>query len=141
MQYQITSDNIEISDSMKVLAKEKLSKIEERLNEKEHKEALARVVLNRASADDVFRVKIELSYGGKKYFASERDYLLESAIIKAVSEVERMRRKDDIGYVEDWKKQREIKREVVGEVEELEIEKEDNDFDEIVDSVLDNEGE
>jgi len=141
MQYQITSDNIEVSDSMKVLAEEKFSKIEERLNEKERAEALARVVLNKASADDEFRAKIELSYGGKKYFASERDYLLESAIIKAVNEVERMRKKDDIGYVEDWKKQREIKREVVGEVEELEIEKEDNDFDKVVDSVLDNEGE
>lgn len=143
MQYQITSDNIEISESMKVLAEEKLSKIVERLNEKERDEALARVVLNKSSAEDEFKVKIELSYGGKKYFASERDFLIESAIIKAVSEIERMRKKDDIGYVEDWKKQREIKREVVGEKEEIEIEgaAEEDDFDDLIDDVLDNTNE
>ena len=122
MKYQMTSDNIEVTDSMKALAKEKLEKIEERLTEKEKKEALARVVMNKSSAEDEFRVKIELSFGGKKYFASERDFLLESAIIKTVNEVERMRRKDDVSYMEDWKKQREIKRSFTEELIEDEIE-------------------
>jgi len=138
MQYQITSDNIEISESMKVLAEEKFSKIEERLTEKEQKEALVRVVLNRASADDEYRVKIELAYSGKKYFATERDYLLESAIIKAVGGVERMRKKDDDAHEGDWKKQREIKRDVVGEAEEakVEIEAEEDEFEKVINAAL-----
>ena len=112
MQYQITSDNIEISESMKVLAEEKFSKVVGRLTPKERDEALARIVLNKSGAEDEFRVKIELSFGGKKYFASERDFLLESALIKAISEVERMRRKDDISYYDNWKEQRKLKREL-----------------------------
>jgi len=112
MQYQITSDNIEISESMKTLAEEKFSKIEKRLTDKEVEEAMVRIVLNRSGADDEFRVKVELSYGGKKYFATERDYLLESALIKTIEEVERMRRRDDVSYYEDWKEQRKAKRTV-----------------------------
>ena len=110
MNYQITSDNIEISESMKALAEDKFSKVEKRLTPKELEEALVRIVLNKAGADDEFRVKIELSYGGKKYFGTETDYSLESALIKATSEVERMRRKDDISYYEDWEARRELKR-------------------------------
>ena len=78
--------------------------------EKEFGEALARIVLNKSGADDQFKVKVELSFGGKKYFAEEKDYLLESALIQAIGEVERMRRKDDIAYYEDWNEQREMKR-------------------------------
>ena len=130
MEYQITSDNIEVTDSMKALAQEKLEKIEERLTEKENKEALARVVMNKSSAEDGFRVKIELSFGGKKYFASERDFLLESAIIKTVNEVERMRRKDDVSYMEDWKKQREIKRSFTEELLEEDAEEVEGEEDE-----------
>ncbi len=112
MQYQITSDNIEISESMKTLGQEKFEKIVKRLTPKEKEEALVRIVMNKGSAEDEFRVKIELSYGGKKYFATEKDFLLESALIKTISEVERMRRRDDISYYEDWKEQREIKRKI-----------------------------
>jgi len=113
MQYQITSDNIEVSESMKTLATEKFSKIEKRLTGKEMEEAMVRIVLNKSGADDEFRVKVELSYGGKKYFATERDYLLESALIKTIKEVEKMRRKDDVSYFEDWKEQRKAKRAIV----------------------------
>ncbi len=118
MQYQITSDNIELSESMKALAEGKFSKVEKRLTEKEKEETLVRIVLNKSGAEDEFRVKIELSYGGKKYFATERDYLLESALIKTTEEVERMRRRDDVSYFEDWKKQREAKRVVAEPLEE-----------------------
>lgn len=132
MQYQITSDNIEVSDSMKALAKEKFAKIEKRLTDKEKEEALARIVLNKSGAEDEFRVKIELAYGGNKYFASERDYLLESALIKTIEEVEKMRRRDDISYYEDWKERRKIKRsniepfEEQAEDEELFVEEEED---------------
>lgn len=95
---------------MKTLAMDKFKKIEKRLTEKELAEAMVRIVLNKSAAEDEFKVKVELSYGGKKYFASERDYLLESALIRTVEEVERMRRKDDISYIEDWKMRRKIKR-------------------------------
>jgi len=98
---------------MKTLSKEKFSKIEKRLTGKEMEEAMVRIVLNKSGADDEFRVKVELSYGGKKYFATERDYLLESALIKTIKEVEKMRRKDDVSYFEDWKEQRKAKRAIV----------------------------
>ena len=109
MQYQITSDNIEISDSMKTLAMEKFEKVESRLTEKEKEEALVRMVLNTSGADDEFRVKVNLSYGGKEYFGTDTDFKLESALIHAIEEVERMRKKDDISYQEDWNEQREFK--------------------------------
>ena len=109
MQYQITSDNIEVTESMKALAQEKFEKVEARLTEKENAEAMTRIVLNTSGGEDQFRVKIELSYRGKQYFASERDYSMETALIKAIAEVERMRRKDDIGFQEDWNEQREFK--------------------------------
>lgn len=109
---------------MKSLALEKFKKVEKRLTEKELEEALARIVLNKSSADDEFRVKVELSYGGKKYFASEADFKLETALINALEELERMRRKDDISYTEDWKKRRELKRQLSEEIMEDEIKEE-----------------
>lgn len=115
---------------MKSLAIEKFSKIEKRLTEKEKEEALVRIVLNKSSADDEFRVKIELSYGGRKYFASEADFQLETALINTIEEVERMRRKDDVSYIEDWKKRRELKRQLSEEIIEDELEEEtDSDSD------------
>lgn len=116
MKYQITSDNIEISESMKVMAQEKFSKIEKRLTEKEKEEGLVRIVLNKSGAEEEFRVKVDLSYSGKQYFASERDFLLESALINAVNEIERQRRKDDVSYYEDWNEQREAKRKMTEKV-------------------------
>ena len=112
MQYQITSDNIEISESMKSLALDKLEKVKSRLTDKEQEEALVRVVMNKGSGDDEFKVKIELTFGGKKYFAQERDFVLETALIKTVSEIERMRRRDDISYYDDWKERRKLKRNI-----------------------------
>lgn len=113
MQYQITSDNIEVTESMKALAIDKFSKIEERLTQKEKDEALVRIVMNKSGGNDEFRVKIELSYGGKQYFASEKDYSMETTLIKAVSELERMRRKDDVSYQQGWKERRDLKRQII----------------------------
>ena len=125
MRYQITSDNIDISQSMKTLAKDKFAKIEKRLTEKELEEAKVRIVLNKSGAEDEFIVKIELSYGGKEYFASEKDFLLESALIKTIEEVERMRRKDDISYYNEWRKRRKIKR---SHIDPYEKQAEDKDY-------------
>src|SRR4030065_2576926 len=110
MQYQITSDNIDISDSMKNLAKTKFEKVEKRLLDKEKDSALTRIVLNKAQEEDMFEVKIEFSYDGKKYFAHDKNFVLESAIINTVNQIERVRRKEDIAYYSDWKKQRKLKR-------------------------------
>jgi len=110
MKYQITSDNIEISESMKDLAQEKFSKVEKRLTKSENENALVRIVLNKSSADDEFEVKIELSFLGKVYFASEKDFQMETALIKAVEQVERMRKKDDVSSTENWEKKRALKR-------------------------------
>ncbi len=112
MKYQITSDNIDLSNSMKVLATEKFEKIEHRLTAKEKETALARIVLNKSGAEGEFEVKGELSYNGKTYFATETNLHLETALIGVVNELERMRRKDDISYYDDWNEQREKKREL-----------------------------
>lgn len=117
MKYQITSDNIEISESMKALAENKFAKIESRLTDKEKETALARIVLNRSGAEGEFRVKIVLSFVGKEYFSSEKDFLLESALIKAVKGLERQRKKDDLSFEGDWEKNREIKRSSVDNIE------------------------
>lgn len=110
MQYQITSDNIEISESMKALAQEKIEKVTVRLTEKERDEALVRIVMNKSSEEDQFLVKVELQYGGKKYFSEESAYTLENALIESIGEMERMRRKDDLSHEGDWLEHREIKR-------------------------------
>lgn len=103
---------------MQELAKSKFSKIESRLTDKEKEEAMVRIVLNKSGADDEFRVKINLSYGGKEYFASEKDFLLESAMIRCVAELERMRRKDDVGFQSEWKEKRDMKRNMTEELME-----------------------
>ena len=129
MQYQITSDNIEISESMKALAIEKFEKVATRLTNKEKEEALVRIVMNKSGAEDSFEVRVELTYGGSKYFGTDTNYTLETAIIEAISEVERMRRKDDLAHEEAWQEQRELKRDL-GEVmltEDLEEDTEQSD--------------
>src|SRR3989344_777955 len=117
MQYQITSDNIELTESMKAMAQEKFAKFETKLNDGDLESASARIVLNKSGAEDEFRVKAEVVVRGHKYFASERDFLLESAVIKAVAELMRMYNKDH-DFEKDWETKRDLKRNQTEEIEE-----------------------
>lgn len=109
MQYQISSDNIELTNSMRILAQEKVSKLEKFFVNLPSSEATARIVLNKAAQEDMFKTKIDLIVKGKSYFAQEKEFTLESAIIKATEEIKRQLEKDRDAQERDWEKQRELK--------------------------------
>ena len=110
MQYQITSDNIQMSPSMEVLAKEKVGKLENQLKHLPEDARLIRVVMNKMP-DNTFEVKLLITVRGKEYFTDEADYLLETALVKAVDELERMLKKEKvIVSAQDWEQAREAKR-------------------------------
>lgn len=111
MQYQISSDNIDLSESMTTLAKQKFSKIETRLKRVPDEEKSLRIVMNKApGVEDKFEVRAELRFLKKEYFSDETDYSLESALIRVVEEITRMMERDKERW-EAWEKDiREIKR-------------------------------
>lgn len=110
MQYQITSDNIQMSPSMEVLAKEKVGKLENQLKHLPEDARLIRVVMNKMP-DNTFEVKLLITVRGKEYFTDEADYLLETALVKAVDELERMLKKEKIIVsAQEWEQAREAKR-------------------------------
>lgn len=108
MNYQITSDNMQVSESMKELAQEKISKIEPRFEKISDDSKSVRVVMNTAPVEQ-FQVKTELDIDGTLFFADEINYSLESALIASVEELERQIEKSKFG-TKDWEDQREAKR-------------------------------
>jgi ribosomal subunit interface protein len=109
MQYQISSDNIQMSESMIALTKEKFSKIESRLKHIPAEEQFARVVINSAP-ENTFEVKANVTFRKKEYFSDESDFTLETALIKVVNELTRMMEKDKEKWEQWEQKNREIKR-------------------------------
>jgi len=93
MQYQITSDNMQVTPSMETLAKQKFARIESRVKEIPEGSKSVRIVMNSAPTD-TFQVKIEINLNGKDYFSDETDYSLESALVKTVEELVVMLEKD-----------------------------------------------
>lgn len=95
MNYQITSDNISLSPSMKSLALDKLQKLDRILKDIPEDSRSARVVLNKGAGDeDTFEVKIHLNAKGKEYFSNDTDYTLETAIVRTIEELARMIEKE-----------------------------------------------
>jgi ribosomal subunit interface protein len=109
MEYQITSDNIEVSDSMKEMALSKLSKLEPRLKDIPEDLCSFRVVMNKAP-DEMFQVKTEAIINGEQYFAEETDFTVETAMILVVEELERQLEKAKFGDETGWEDIREAKR-------------------------------
>ena len=95
MQYQITSDNIDLSPSMEALTKEKFERIEGRVKHLPEGSCFARVVLN-SVPEDQFEVKVNLDLSGKEYFSDEIAYTLENALVEVVEELLQMIEKDSI---------------------------------------------
>jgi len=93
MNYQITSDNIDLSSSMEALAREKFERLEKRTRDENEETKHARVVLNSAP-DGKFLVKAKFHVGDKEYFSNETDFTLEGALIKIVEEIWQMMEKD-----------------------------------------------
>ncbi len=117
MIYQISSDNMSLTEGMKVLAQEKIAKLERFFKDFPEDTITARVVLNTGSANDTFEVRLELNANGKVYFIQEREYSLESSLVKVVDEIERQLKKDRSDDVRGWEKIREMKA-PAGELEE-----------------------
>lgn len=95
MQYQITSDNIDLSPSMEALTKEKFERIENRIKHLPEGSCFARVVLNTVP-DNQFEAKVNLDLSGKEYFSDEVAYTLENALVVVVEELLQMIEKDSI---------------------------------------------
>lgn len=89
MSSQITSDNLEITPSMQELANSKLAKLDAHISVTHEDSKFYRIVLNKSSEVDRFEVKLEVKVDGDVYFAEQTDFSLETALIKAVDEVDR----------------------------------------------------
>lgn len=102
---------MELTPSMKVLAEQKLAGLLAHIEDRSRQEANIRVVMNKAQEPDKLLVKIEAKIEGKLYFGDEADYTLESALIRAIDEVDKQYLKDKEKLKErDFEKSRELKR-------------------------------
>ncbi len=109
MIYQITSDNLKMTESMKSLAQEKVSKLERYFLNTDKDLIIARVVLNKGAEEDTFRVKIELEVAGKLYYGDEIEYTLEAALVRALEEIEKQMEKARSKDEKEWEERRKMK--------------------------------
>lgn len=118
---QVTSDNVEVSESMKELAESKLLKLEPFFQGLAEDSVSFRVVLNPVPVGE-FETKIDADINGKKYFGHNKGFTLEHAMVGAVEDIlEQLKKAQD--QSQDWENQRELKRfPVDGTAPELDIE-------------------
>lgn len=110
MPLQVTSDNLEITPSMKALAEQKVSKILEKLSDYPDDLVDMRVVMNTGSAEGTFEAKVSLKTNGRTIVGEDFEYNLESALIKAVDDALRQYTKEkDKGDKEAWQERRDMK--------------------------------
>lgn len=107
MNIQISSDNITVTESMKVLVENKVKKLERIWSEMDQETIHLRVVLNSAP-EDQFLVKLDLNLDGETFYTEEPGFELETALIDAIQELIRQydKKKDKNA---DWSTQREEK--------------------------------
>ena len=111
MNIQITSDNIQMTGSMKNLVEQKLPKLLKRIKSDTQEDLVdIRVVLNKGDAEGTFEVKIDLSMGTIHVVGKDYEYTLESAVVKAMEDTirqfEKEKSKKDAA---DWNKRRKLK--------------------------------
>ncbi len=109
MNYQISSDNIDLSESNTFLAREKIGKLERFFSHLPQDAVMARVVINKGAEEDTFEVRLDINADGKTYFTKEVNYSLETALIQVVDEIERQLEKDRSQKEKEWEKRREMK--------------------------------
>lgn len=110
MPLQVTSDNMEVTPSMKVLAEDKISKILNKLSDTPEDLIGVRVVLNKGDGEGTFDTKVELAIGGKMIVGEDTDFTLETSIIRAVDDTLRQYKKMKTKRTEEeWKGRRKIK--------------------------------
>lgn len=119
MNYQISSDNMEVSESMKELFKSKIVKLERRWQHIPDESKSLRVVMNSAP-EGMFLVKIEANLDGKILYTEEPGYTLETALVDTIDELDRQYLKEKSKYEDKWKEKRQSK---VLKEEDLELPK------------------
>ena len=105
MQYQISSDNIEMSESIQILTKEKFERLETRVSHLDEDAVQVRVVIN-VAPEDKFEIKVVANINGKEYFTDETNASMEHGLIECVSELIRMIDKDQ---EKNWDQVREVR--------------------------------
>jgi ribosomal subunit interface protein len=109
MNLQVSSDNMEVTESMKELARQKMEKLERRWQDIPDDTKTVRVVLNKAP-EDSFLAKIEVILNGEHFYTEESGFELETAIVEAVEELDRMYLKQKEKKQEsDWQEIRDEK--------------------------------
>jgi ribosome-associated translation inhibitor RaiA len=94
---------------MKGLAKKKMAKLERRWGDIPKENKSVRIVLNSAP-EGTFLVKIEVSLRGERIYTEETGYELETALVGAVKEIDRLYLKSkDKSREGDWEERRESK--------------------------------
>lgn len=110
MNIQITSDNIEITPSMKFLAHKKIDKILSKLGKGTPEDLVdLRVVLNKGNEEKTFESKLVLHIGGFQIVGTGKDYTLETSLVEAVEDSLRRYKKKTRQETKGWKKRREMK--------------------------------
>ncbi len=109
MIYQITSDNVEMTESMKTLAISKISKLEKYFPKGAEEDLMVRAVMNKGAKEGTFHAKIAVELEGKMLYGEETGYSLEGALIGAQEALEKQLRKIKTKFERDWEKQRELK--------------------------------
>jgi ribosomal subunit interface protein len=110
MSIQITSDNIELTDSMVSLAKSKIARFRHHIKDVPEDLRNIRVVMD-SGPNKTFSAKIEMKVEGTTFVADETEFSLETALIRAVEEVDRQYRKSKSKTESgEWKEKREMKR-------------------------------
>lgn len=115
MKVVVSSDNIELSESMKALANQKLEKFIGHVKEALHDNSTIRVVLN-TGPEDTFVTKIEVELVGmgksenERFFTEGAGFEFETSIVNAVDEIDRQylkfkEKNEEIG----WKEKRDAK--------------------------------
>ncbi len=105
MKFQVTSTNIEVSDSMVSLVEQKFERLASRYANLPEDACYARVVIDTVH-DGAFAVKVVANLNGKEYFTDETDNSLEHALLECVEELLRMIEKDQD---RDWEAARKAK--------------------------------
>lgn len=96
---------------MKALAEQKLTPLLAHVEQRGREEADIRVVMDKSDDHDKLLVKVEATIEGKMYFGDEVDFTLESALIRAIDEVDKQYLKDKEKSKErDYEKNRDFKR-------------------------------
>ena len=105
MKFQVTSDNIDVSDSMVAMVHDKFDRLAGRYGHLPEDACHARVVINSVPVDS-FAIRVVANINGKEYFTDETAVSVEHALIACVEELLRMTTKEQD---RDWEAARKAK--------------------------------